>query len=69
MINGGHRILIRLDQRNNKWWLFDPNVGIFTFENHHPQSQTRLLDCLFDLLKVHYPTTWNVAAYQKTPLA
>jgi hypothetical protein len=32
--DGGHQILIRLDQEREKAWLFDPNIGLLCFESN-----------------------------------
>lgn len=59
----GHTIALRIDEKNQRVWLFDPNIGFFAFEKSEKsftESRDQCLDCLKDVLDLYYPKTFGV---------
>ncbi|MBA3723131.1 MAG: hypothetical protein H0W88_12125 [Parachlamydiaceae bacterium] len=62
-----HSIMMRLDKDLNKVWIFDPNVGLLSFENDKTDFETARKNCLvfFNALMSHkYPTINGVILNQ-----
>ncbi len=63
----GHALLVRLDPIKNRYWIIDPNIGFFCFENSGipPQeAQKECLNCLKDLISTFYPTIFQLSGNQ-----
>lgn len=59
-----HTIAVRIDKERNKVWLFDPNFGYLSFnENDFSNNKNKCLECLNELLKIHYPKTFAAGVY------
>lgn len=57
LLGENHTIAIRLDEKNNKIWLFDANIGFFAFEKSDvsfAESRNQCFDCLKDIFNLKY---------------
>lgn len=62
-----HGISVRIDRENNKYWLFDPEVGLLDFSENGGEEM--LLNCLTDLIEALYSDTVLVSAETRQVLA
>lgn len=64
-----HAIDIRLDEKRQLAWVFDPNFGVFAFERagiSFDEIQKRCMEFIKDLTEYSYPTTHEIHAFQVT---
>lgn len=70
MENGGHAVLMRLDQDRQKAWIFDPNMGLLCFEGDgkgFDQARSECLECFKNMCNVFYPTMYHIKVSQLIP--
>lgn len=58
-----HVILLRWDELRQHFWLIDPNLGLFAFEDPRVEtekSKSDCIQCLGQILSIFYPYTYKV---------
>ena len=50
----GHALSLRMDRDRNKFWLYDPNVGLICFDGQ-ANAEQMVHECLMDLIQAIYP--------------
>lgn len=65
-----HAISMRIDEKNNKIWLLDANVGLFEFntdESNFEYNVNSLMACYHELMKVYYRSFKKMTISQRIP--
>lgn len=62
----GHALAIRYDAIRNRFWLFDPNVGLLCFEDDASKETAQVSMMLFvkELIQHYYPSTYKIRGFQ-----
>ena len=62
--SSSHAITLRIDPLRKFVWMMDPNNGFFLFDGEFDQARQQLSSCIKDLIKLHYPTTYQLNMFQ-----